>query len=90
MSGLAEKTTTQILGPDGSVATLATKILSDEDARLLRMYKKFLQRYGLREALYCQSCWTGDRADGCRAFVTTSQISIQCRCTHRFFQGHTL
>ena len=86
---LAEKTTTQILGPDGSVAVLPTVLLNDEDARLLRTYKQFLARHGLKEALFCQACWTGEREDGCKAFVTTNQIMIQCRCRNRFFQGPT-
>lgn len=89
MSDLAEKTTTQILAPDGSVASLPTVLLSDEDARLLRTYKKFLQKHGLREALYCNQCWSGEREDGCKAFVTTNQVLIQCRCRMRFHQGMT-
>ena len=89
MSAELDKTTTQILGPDGSVASLPTVLLSDEDARLLRTYKKFLQRHGLREALYCSHCWTGEREDGCKAFVTPNQIGIHCRCRMRFHQGQT-
>ena len=87
MSDLAEKTTSVILGPDGEQATIPTRILSDADARLLREYKKFLQRVGLREALFCNTCWSGEKDDGCRAHVTSSQILIQCRCQIRFFQG---
>lgn len=89
MSAELDTTTTQILGPDGSVASLPTVLLSEEDARLLRTYKKFLEKHNLREALYCNSCWDGDRADGVKAFVTTSQIGIHCRCRLRFFQGMT-
>ena len=86
---LAEKTTTQILGPDGNVAVLPTVILSDEDARLLRTYKKFLERHGLRDALYCNDCWSGEREDGVKAFVTPNQIGMHCRCKMRFFNGMT-
>lgn len=89
MSAELDKSTTQILGPDGSVATVATVLLSEEEARLLRTYRKFLERHGLREALYCNHCWNGEREDGCKAFVTTNQIGIQCRCKMRFFQGMT-
>lgn len=78
---------TTILAPDGRVATLPTTILEPFEAELLRQYKKFLERHGLQEALYCRACWNGERADGCKAFVTSTQISIQCRCRHRFFQG---
>lgn len=89
MSAELDKTSTQILGPDGSVASLPTRILSDEDARILRSYKKLLQTYGLREALYCNGCWNGERHDGCKAYVTDNQILIQCRCAVRFHQGQT-
>lgn len=89
MSAELDKTTTQILGPDGAVASLPTVILSEDEARLLRTYKKFLERHGLREALYCNQCWSGEREDGVKAFVTTNQIGIHCRCRMRFFQGMT-
>lgn len=89
MSAELDKTTSIILGPDGEQATLPTRILSDGEARILREYKKFLQKHGLREALYCQNCWNGEKHDGCKAFVTDHQILIQCRCSMRFFQGST-
>lgn len=89
MSAELDKTTSIILGPDGEQATLPTTILSDEDARLLRSYKKLLEKYGLREALYCNGCWSGEKHDGCKAFVTDNQILIQCRCSMRFYQGMT-
>jgi hypothetical protein len=85
----AETTTGTIVNPDGSVANRPTVLLTQEEAELLRTYKQFLQKRGLREALYCQSCWNGEREDGCKAFVTTDQIGIFCRCTMRYFKGST-
>jgi hypothetical protein len=62
-------------------------LLSDEDAEMLRAYKVFLKSYRLREALYCDSCWDGTKEDGCKAFVTSNEILIKCRCTTRVYQG---
>lgn len=87
--GVLDQTTAQILGPDGEVATKPTVILDQEEAELLRKYRKFLQKRGLREALYCNTCWSGNREDGCKAFVTDGQIGIECRCQFRFYQGQT-
>ena len=88
MSDLVDRTETTLYGPDGE-KVVPTTLLSTEDAELLRKYKKFLAKQGLREALYCQSCWNGEREDGCKAFVTDGQIGILCRCRNRFFHGMT-
>ncbi len=84
---MAEQVT--LVAPDGSAAVQNTVILTTEEAELLRTYKKFLAARGLREALYCNTCWEGQLADGCEAHVTNSQILIKCRCTSRFYQGQT-
>ena len=78
-----------IISPDGSVANRPTIMLSQADAELLRSYKKLLLRLHLREALYCNDCWDGNRSDGCQAFVTDGQIGIICRCRMRFYHGLT-
>jgi hypothetical protein len=78
-----------IVNPDGTLANRPTIQLSKDDAELLRSYKRFLQRLGLREALYCNHCWSGDREDGCKAFVTDSQIAVICRCRMRVHLGQT-
>lgn len=78
-----------IVNPDGSIANRPTVLLSDDDARQLREYKKLLRKLNLREALYCNDCWTGSREDGCKAFVTTNQVGIVCRCRIRFYQGQS-
>lgn len=84
-----EKTTAQILAPDGSIANKPTEVLTTEEAELLRKYKQFLQRHSYREALYCDRCWDHDLSDGCKSYVTTNQIGIICRCRMSFFQGLT-
>ena len=87
---LNDTTKSVIYGPDGSVASLPTIIITHEEAKLLREYKKFLLRHRLREALFCRDCWNSNLADGCEAYVTTDQIMIRCRCRARFYQGASL
>jgi len=85
-----DMTTGLILTPDGQAASKPTIILSAEQARIMREYKKkVLGPLGLKEALYCDSCWEHDLSHGCNANVTDNQIAIVCRCQIRFFQGPT-
>ena len=88
---LAQRTRTKgvIVTPDGRAATLPTTLLTGEEARLLRTYKKFLRRHDLKEALYCNLCWEHNLQHGCEAYVTDQQIVIRCRCGMRFFEGVT-
>ena len=65
-------------------------LLSIEEAKLLREYKKFLLRHGLKEALYCNACFERNLSHGTEAYVTSEQIVIKCRCRLRFYQGQTL
>lgn len=82
--------TVTLYGPDGNQAVQQTVILSQEEAELLRSYKTFLTKRGLREALFCNDCWDHQSLqDGCEAHVTPTQILIRCRCTTRFYQGQT-
>lgn len=77
-----------ISGPDDvGVVKIGTKEITFDEAVLLRAYKKFLQKYDLREALYCQWCWGHNLADGCEAHVTDGDIMIRCRCTLRHHKG---
>jgi hypothetical protein len=86
----ADTTTGTIVGADGAVLNRPTVILSQEEADLLRRYKKFLQKRGLREALYCTTCWTGDLADGVsEAYVTDAQILLKCNHRMLFYQGQS-
>ena len=84
-----DKTKAVILAPDGSAATLSTLILTGEEAQLLRSYKKFLNRHGYKEALYCDRCWEQNLQHGTEAYVTDDTIGIRCRCRFTFFQGPT-
>lgn len=84
-----EKSTGVILDPSGNPATVQNIKISDQNADLLRRYKKFLDSYGLREALYCNDCWDRRTPDGCDAFVTDSQIVIKCRCKLRTYMGQS-
>ena len=90
MPDLHETTTGTILSPTGELLTRPTVVFTAEEAKLLRLYKKFLDAHHLKEALYCQDCWNLDLHDGCKAFVKDSQILIECRCKLRFYQGMTL
>ena len=87
---LSDYAPSQIISPDGSVMNAPALTLSMEDAKLLRVYKKFLLRNGLKEALYCNACFESNRSHGLEAFVTDDQILFRCRCRSLFYQGATL
>lgn len=78
-----------IVGPDGK-PPLRHIELTVQDAMVLRAYKRLLEKYALKEALYCSNCWDRDLSDGCKAFVRHEAIMIQCRCSERTFEGPTL
>lgn len=78
-----------IVTPNGEIANRPTLMFTDEEARLLRQYKKFLEAHGLREALYCQHCWDQNLSDGLQAFVTSQKIGFICRCKTRLYFGAT-
>lgn len=80
-----------ILDADGkTVERVGSREITFEEAKLLREYKKFLMKYELREALYCNQCWQHDLSDGCEAHVTQDDVLIKCRCQIRFYKGSTL
>jgi hypothetical protein len=89
--GVLDKEPAVIVDGKGEPLQVTAEILTVEEAKLLRDYKKFLQRRGLVEALWCQAC--ADRgsmmSSGMRAFVTDSQIGIRCRCRFLFHHGPT-
>lgn len=86
----SDVTTGTLVDASGAVINRPTVILSQEEADLLRRYKKFLLKRGLREALYCTSCWNGNLADGIsEAFVTDAQILLKCNHRMLFFQGQS-
>lgn len=79
-----------ILDPNTQEPIAITTVKLDaEDAALLRRYKKFLERYGLKEALYCDGCWERDLSHGLEAYVTSDKVFLKCRCSLRIFDGPT-
>lgn len=84
-----QEKTTGTVEKDGDQQSVPTTVLSAEEAALLRLYKKFLLRHGMREALFCNKCFEGNVSDGTRAHVTDSQVMILCRCRMLFHQGYT-
>lgn len=71
--------------PDGR----AFQPLSDRDAEMLRRYKRFLQKYGLNESLWCRACEALGQPEGLRASVMDGKIDFECRCTVRRYRGQT-
>lgn len=65
-------------------------LLSEDAARLLRLYKKVLNDLNLKEALRCNACYALEQGDGCEAQVLDSSIRIRCRCSSRTYQGLTI
>ena len=86
---LNDKTAAMIVAPDGTVASFPTIVISHEDAKLLRAYKKWLLRNGYREALYCNQCYSANRSDGLEAYVTDERMLFKCRCRAQYYQGAT-
>lgn len=71
------------------ILTQRERLMSSDDAALLRHYKKFLTRLNLKEGLYCRSCEERNDHPGVRAVVTDGKIDIQCRCTTRRYRGQS-
>ena len=76
-----------LVGPDGTLVIKQNVPMSVEDHQLLLQYRKFLLRQGLREALFCNDCFEGNRNEGTRAHVTDSSVLIECRCKTRSRAG---
>ena len=58
-----------------------------EEAEAIYAEDALLRRYGLREALYCETCATNNRPHGCRVELTPTRITVFCRCGTRSFSG---
>ncbi len=78
-----------ILDASGEPSTRPTVLLTAEEAALLRLYKKFLHSHGLREAVYCNTCYSGDLSDGIRASVTDSEVVFVCRHRMLYHRGQS-
>ncbi len=65
--------------------------LSAEEARMLRAYKKFLDKNHMREMNFCNRCWDHKTIhDGMHGHVTDNEIVFDCRCRTLLYQGMTL
>jgi hypothetical protein len=78
-----------ILDQHGAPVVLPTTILSSEEARMLRAYKKFCLTHGLKTAYFCNTCFDGNLQDGMRAHVTDSEIQFNCRHRMLFHLGQS-
>jgi hypothetical protein len=72
-----------------TIPTTRDKLLSQHDAELLRKYKQFLMKYGLKESLWCLKCDDAGQPSGLKAYVTDGKIDFECRCTVRRYRGQT-
>ncbi len=77
-----------LLNRDGA-PVMRDKQIAQGDAELLRKYKKFLLKHGLKESLWCAVCAEAGRSDGLRASVMDDKIDLACRCTVRRYRGQT-
>lgn len=76
--------------PDDTAGPLNV-LLSDDAARLLRLYKKVLTMLGLKEALRCNACYNLDLRDGLEAAqVLDNSITLKCQCSNRTYLGMTI
>jgi hypothetical protein len=84
-----DRTTGTVLDANGQPSARPTTILTADEAALLRAYKKFLQKHGIRDASYCASCFSGNRHDGMQVRVTDAEIIFICRCRMLYHLGQT-
>lgn len=78
-----------ILDANGQPTSLPTQLLTAEEASLLRLYKKFLHAHGIREAVYCNTCFEGNLSDGMEAYVTDGEVLFRCRHRMLYFKGQS-
>ncbi len=78
-----------MLDANGEPSSRPTLILTSEEAALLRLYKKFLHSHGLREAVFCNTCFSGNLSDGMRAHTTDGQIMWECRHRMLYYHGQS-
>lgn len=80
-----------LYGPDGEPASLPHEPISDDELTLLLEYKRWLQRRGYREAVYCNRCYEGNLSDGTEFHVKTSGLTVEamikCRCRMAYGKG---
>jgi len=77
-----------IVAPDGTPVTLPTRLLTADEAKVIRAYKKIKLKYGFREENHCNACSESrDRSDGMRGFTTDEKVLYECRCRLLYFDG---
>lgn len=81
-----------LYGADGApIEQLPHESFDAEELLLLANYKKFLQRRGYKEALYCNRCWESNLEHGCEAHVKTNGLTVEamirCRCRVAYAKG---
>lgn len=87
---LNDYTTGTLIDAQGNLLHRPTLILTLDEARLLRSYKKFLLNHRLQEApVRCRDCFEGNRTDFHHFFVTDTQIQYSCGCRMLFYSGPT-
>jgi len=79
--GMLDRSTAQIIGPDGTPTTRPVTFLSFDDATTLRAYAAWLEREQLLRDLYCASC-----GEPCEAHVTAGDIGLICPCRMRLWK----
>jgi len=76
-----------VLDAQGNPTSVPTKLLTTEDAIVLRAYKKFLEAHGIRTSSYCNECFQGNLSDGMEAHVTDGEILFRCRHRMLYYKG---
>lgn len=81
--------------PDDASNALLVRPIADADLQLFALAKRFMQKYRLAEALYCDRCaeagrFSGTHAAKVRQSGLTIEVTIDCRCSHRYGRGSGL
>lgn len=90
-ASLIDRTVSQIVTPDGDVATKPTTIIGTEAAQIMRAWFYWAMSHQLEPELYCANCakaWA--RSAKATYNITETEIQIICECQLRFFQGASL
>ncbi len=85
-----ERTQGTIVGVDGEVLQRPTKLISPDEATLVRSYFKFvIGILRLEPEFLCADCFDGTQESAATYDINEQQIVIVCRCSLRFHQGET-
>lgn len=84
---ITEHTTGTVIATDGTPTEKPTRILSSEEAQILRGYFYWALKAQLEPELACGDCFDFTRGSKATYEITEQQIVIICGCAIRFFQG---